>query len=195
MDNLKDQEYWNKRWENRETGWDIGTASPAIVEYMKLYPDRGACILIPGCGNAHEAAALLTLGFTNITLLDIAPYAVSGLQKKFSGLPEIRILCEDFFEHREEYDLIIEQTFFCAISPGRRKEYVLKAASLLHEKGKLIGLLFNRIFETEGPPYGGTAEEYQSLFSESFHINIMEPCTNSIPPRAGTELIIELIRK
>jgi hypothetical protein len=194
-DNLKDQEYWNRRWENRETGWDIGTAAPAIMEYMKHYPNRNAPILIPGCGNAHEAASLLKFGFTNITLLDIAPLAVSGLHIKFSGFPEIRTLCEDFFEHREHYDLIIEQTFFCAIPPGRRKEYVLKAGSLLNENGKLIGLLFNRLFEQDGPPYGGSAEEYQSLFSCCFQIQKMETCTKSIPPRAGTELFIELIKK
>jgi hypothetical protein len=39
------------------------------------------------------------LGFTNLTVLDIAPLAVEKLQHKLQSYPSVRILCEDFFEH------------------------------------------------------------------------------------------------
>lgn len=111
-ENPLDQNYWDERWQKNETGWDIGQASPAIVEYMKQYPNKNANILIPGCGNAYEAEFLIASGFTNITLIDIAPKAVEALKAKFTDKAQVKVLCEDFFQHKGNYDLIIEQTFF-----------------------------------------------------------------------------------
>jgi SAM-dependent methyltransferase len=187
-----DQSYWNTRWEKGETGWDIGYAAPAITQYMMQYTDKSAAILIPGCGNAYEAEWLEKQGFTNITLIDIAPKAAEQLNEKFQYIAAIKVLCEDFFQHKGKYDLLIEQTFFCAIPPIRRKEYVQKAASLLKPNGKIIGVLFDKIFEQPGPPFGGSADEYRSLFDPSFIIHTMDRCYNSIPPRSGSELFIHL---
>ncbi len=198
MDNSEtslDSEYWNSRWENQQTGWDVGYASPAIADYMAVYPDKNAGILIPGCGNAYEAEQLVAAGFTDITLIDIAPKACALLEEKFAEVPTIKILCADFFSHTGHYDVMIEQTFFCAIPTNRRKDYVQQAAALLNKNGRIIGLLFNRMFEHQGPPFGGSAEEYEQIFTPYFDIKTMEPCRNSIPPRAGTELFIDLIKK
>ncbi|WP_113639469.1 methyltransferase domain-containing protein [Nubsella zeaxanthinifaciens] len=192
--NQLDQEFWNKRWENNQTGWDIGMASPAITGYMETYPNKNAAILIPGCGNAHEASWLLQNGFTNITVIDIAPKAVEILKERNANQPEINIILGDFFDHQGQYDLLIEQTFFCAISPSLRPNYVAKAASLLKGGGSIIGLLFSIDFEREGPPFGGQKTAYLSLFEKYFTIKTMEDCYNSIKPRANTELFINLIK-
>ncbi len=190
-----DQVYWNTRWNNRETGWDIGYASPAITEYMDQYPDKNAAILIPGCGNAYEAEHLVANGFTNITLIDIAQKAVDILKAKFAHIPQIKVLCEDFFLHKGSYDLILEQTFFCAIPPSRRNEYAAKTASLLSKKGKIAGVLFDTAFEKQGPPFGGCPCAYKPVFAPYFGIKLMDNCYNSIPPRAGTEVFINLVKK
>lgn len=184
--------YWNQRWLEGQTGWDIGYASPAIVEYMRQYPDKAAAILIPGCGNAYEAKALADMGFTNITLIDIAPALVASLQEQLKAERGIRIICGDFFEHEGLYDLVLEQTFFCALDPQLRSRYAAHMTSLLKPRGKLAGVLFNCEFEKEGPPFGGTEQEYRALFSPFFDIKKMEPCYNSIAPRMGAELFIRL---
>lgn len=67
-ENVLDQNFWNSRWENGETGWDIGAVSSAIPEYFKHIENKEIRILIPGCGNAHEAELLLEESFKNITL-------------------------------------------------------------------------------------------------------------------------------
>ena len=190
-----DKEYWNSQWLNNRTGWDVGNASPAIITYLAQYTNKDAAILIPGCGNAHEAEFLVANGFTNITLIDIAPKAVSLITEKFANLPHVTILCGDFFEHEGKYDLIIEQTFFCAIPPKRRKEYAEKTSSLLNENGKIIGLLFDKVFETQGPPFGGSKAEYKSILERYFAIKTMDKCYNSISPRANSEVFINLIKK
>lgn len=194
FDTSLDQSYWDAQWQTRKIGWDIGNASPVIVEYLNQYPNKNAAILIPGCGNAYEAEFLLENGFTNITLIDIAPKAVEILREKFANKPHAKILCEDFFNHQGNYDLIIEQTFFCANPPSRRKEYAEKTASLLKNKGKIIGVLFDKIFE-KGPPFGGCASEYKPIFKPYFTIKTMEACYNSIAPRANSEVFINLIKK
>lgn len=190
-----DQNFWNTRWKKEETGWDIGYASPAIAEYMAKYPDKNATILIPGCGNAYEAEFLAKEGFTDLTLLDISPKAVENLRQKFVDEPQIKILCEDFFQHEGVYDLIIEQTFFCAIPPNRRDEYAEKTSCLLRKNGKIIGLLFDKKFDHPGPPFGGCPCEYKPIFAPYFNIETMEVCQNSIPPRAGSELFVKLVKK
>ncbi|MFU1856727.1 methyltransferase domain-containing protein [Sphingobacterium sp. NGMCC 1.201703] len=189
------KEYWDSRYKNRETGWDIGYASPALIEYAETVIPKEASILIPGCGNAYEAKALLESGFENITLLDIAPTLVHQVQKNFGEAAQVRVICQDFFEHGEKYDYILEQTFFCALDPSLRKKYSNKIAELLHPNGILAGLLFNREFDSEGPPFGGKKSGYQQLFQKDFHILKMEDCSNSIPQRQGSELFIVLKRK
>lgn len=187
-----DKNFWNSRWEKGETGWDVGYATPAITTYFSKIKDKNLSILIPGCGNAYEAEYLLKHGFNAITILDIAPKAIEMLKEKFRNQPNIRIINENFFNHQEKYDLIVEQTFFCALSPSLRKDYVEKAAQLLHKNGKIVGVLFNIHFEKLGPPFGGDINEYEKLFQPYFEIETMSECYNSIPPRHGSEIFVEL---
>lgn len=189
-----DKAYWNRRWERGETGWNIGYASPAIVEYMAQLTDKNIAVLIPGCGNAYEAEKLVELGFTNITIMDIAPALANKLKQKFSANTAIKVVCDNFFEHNAKYDVIIEQTFFCALLPSLRSQYAVKCAELLNANGKIVGVLFNKAFEQEGPPFGGCKEEYRTYFTPYFTIKKMELCYNSIAPRINTELFFNLIK-
>lgn len=189
------REFWNERWRNEQTGWDIGYPSPPIEEYIRQYGDKNAKVLIPGCGNAYEAEFLLNEGFTDITILDISDWATEVLKERFKNHPEIKVVCEDFFTHQGKYDLIIEQTFFCAIPPEMRNDYVRKSWELLHENGKIIGVLFARVFEKQGPPFGGTAEEYEERFRKHFETVKLEKCYNSIAPRRGNEIFINMKKK
>lgn len=191
-DDPTERSFWEANWQNGTTGWDIGFASPPIVEYMQSFQNKDAAILIPGCGNAYEAVSLVAQGFTNITLIDIAPKAVENLKISFGDHPAVKVYCEDFFQHEGAYDLMIEQTFFCAIPPVMRTAYVIKTAELLKQGGKLAGVLFDRTFEKQGPPFGGFADEYKLLFEPYFEISKMERCYNSIAPRRDKELFIEM---
>jgi SAM-dependent methyltransferase len=185
-----DQTYWDNQYQANTTGWDLGEVSPPIKSYIDTLENKNIRILIPGCGNTYEAEYLLEQGFTNVSVIDIAPTLVENLKTKFKGNPNINILLGDFFEHQGEYDVIIEQTFFCALPPTMRQKYVWKMHQLLAKEGKITGLLFNRTFES-GPPFGGSQEEYTLLFQQAFDFLKMEVCKNSATPRAGSELFIE----
>jgi SAM-dependent methyltransferase len=130
-----------------------------------------------------------------VSLIDIAPELVERLKSKFKSDPNIKIILGDFFSHEGEYDLILEQTFFCALDPGLRKSYVEQMKKLLKKDGKLAGLLFVKEFEKAGPPFGGSKEEYELLFRNDFELEVFDSCYNSFDKRAGTEIFIVLVRK
>lgn len=189
------EEFWNERYLNRETGWDMREPSPPLTEYTDDLKDKNINILIPGCGNAHEARYLHDRGFKRITLVDISSILVESLQKKYRGTG-INIVHSDFFLHKGQYDLILEQTFFCAIFPDLRKNYVEQAHQLLNEGGRIAGVLFNDNFGfVEHPPFRGSREEYRRVFEPFFEIQKLELCYNSIEPRKGNELFFEFIKK
>lgn len=189
-----DQSYWDLQYQSETTGWDLGTISPPIKAYVDQLKDTTISVLIPGCGNTYEAEYLLEKGFTNITVIDIAPTLVEKLKEKFKKTTAIRIIQGDFFEHKGSYDLILEQTFFCALPPQMRQKYVWKMHQLLSKKGKIAGLLFNRSFEVS-PPFGGSKTEYEQLFTEAFHFKILETSYNSVTPRAQSELFFVFEKK
>lgn len=190
MNQFLSGEYWNNRYLQQQTGWDIGNVSTPLKEYIDQLTDKDCSILIPGGGNSYEALYLLEQGFTDITVIDLAPAVTEKLkQQTVTNADKIKIITGDFFDLEGQYDLILEQTFFCAIDPELRKQYVIKMAALLKPYGKLVGVLFNRSFEG-GPPFGGNETEYNHLFSSTFRHIRMEPCYNSIPPRVGSELFI-----
>lgn len=186
-----DQEYWENQYKAKATGWDLGEVSPPIKAYIDSLENKNTAILIPGCGNTYEAEYLLEKGFTNVSVIDIAPTLVENLKQKFANNPNIQIILGDFFEHQGKYDLIIEQTFFCALPPTMRQKYVWKMHQLLADNGILAGLLFNRTFEVS-PPFGGSKQEYEALFKNTFVFLKMEKAENSVTPRADTELFFEL---
>lgn len=151
--------------------------------------NKNTAILIPGCGNAYEMEYLLQQGFTNVTVIDIAPTLTSILKQKHATNKNVKIIQGDFFEHKGRYDIIIEQTFFCALPPTLRQQYVFKMHQLLNENGLLVGLLFNRAFEVN-PPFGGSKAEYELLFKDAFQFIEIDNTNNSIDARANTELFI-----
>ncbi len=186
--------FWDNQYQNNETGWDLGSVSPPLKELIDKLEDKQLSILIPGAGNAYEAEYLIERGFTDVTVIDIAPTVVDSLKRKFTNSKRISIVQGDFFEHIGQYDLILEQTFFCALNPSFRKSYVGKMFSLLKQNGILTGLLFNRTFE-KSPPFGGNKEEYEMLFQPYFDFLIFEPCKNSVAPRVGSELFFSFRKK
>lgn len=195
MDKIKElnADYWSNRYNQDDTGWDIGYVSTPVKEYADQLTNKSLAILIPGCGNSYEAEYLLQHGFTNITLIDISPVLTKKLEEKFNTFnhKQLTIITGNFFDLKGKFDLIIEQTFFCALDPVLRKAYAEKMHELLKPGGKIAGVLFSKVFEG-GPPYGGSKEEYVQLFADKFKIKTMESCYNSIAPRKNSEVFFIL---
>lgn len=186
--NKFDKAYWDHRYKENKTGWNIGYVSPPIEKYIEQLKDKSTSILIPGAGNSFEAELFWNKGFTNTFVLDIAKQPLENLKNRVENFPDEQLLHHDFFDLNKKYDLIIEQTFFCALNPDLRKQYVEKMFQLLKPNGKLTGLLFDFPLTESGPPFGGSVEEYNAIFSKYFKIKTLQRATNSIKERQGKEL-------
>lgn len=193
--NQFNKEFWTARYQNNETGWDLGAPSTPLKEYIDQLKDKNASILIPGAGNAYEAEYLFNKGFTNITVIDISSEPLKNIQKRLPDFPKENLIFGDFFDHNKQYDLILEQTFFCALDPSLREKYVEQMHTLLKPAGKLVGVVFTAPLNTEMPPFAATKEEYLALFSPKFNLKVFDACYNSIKPREGRELFIDLEKK
>ena len=197
MENVNQAEFWQQRYEQDSIGWDMGQVSPPLKAYIDQLPEsaKEQSILVPGAGNAYEVGYLHEQGFTNVTLVDFAPAPIAAFAERYPDFPAKHLICADFFElspEKYQFDWVLEQTFFCAINPSRRDEYVQQMAALLKPNGKLIGLLFDKDFGRNEPPFGGTKAEYQQRFERHFDIEIMETSYNSHPARQGSELFIKM---
>ncbi|SFB70838.1 Thiopurine S-methyltransferase (TPMT) [Flexibacter flexilis DSM 6793] len=192
------RQYWQQRYQCAQTGWDMGEVSPPLKAYFDSITQKDIRILIPGCGNGYEADYLLSQGFTNVTMLDIAPEPIARLTQTLAPYvgKELQLIEGDFFELNQTFDLIVEQTFFCALPPVLREKYAQKMPQLLaNEDSRLVGVMFNDSLNTTEPPFGGFADEYRSLLGEYMNIYKMELCANSHTARQGRELFVEIGKK
>ncbi len=183
------QEYWENRYNENRLGWDIGEVSRPLKEYIDQIDNKDLKILVPGAGNGYEVTYLWESGFKNVYVIDLARQPLERIKEVAADFPEGQLIQGDFFEMKEaDFDLILEQTFFCALDPELRRQYVHKMHDLLKEDGRLSGLFFDFPLTENGPPFGGSLEEYQELFKDHFNIKTLERAYNSIPPRQGNEL-------
>lgn len=189
-----DKNYWENRYHANEIGWDVGTITTPLKEYIDQIKDKNLKILIPGGGNSYEFEYLIQNNFTNVFVLDIVEAPLLNIKERTSCGNE-QLILDDFFNHNQSYDLILEQTFFCALHPDLREKYAAKMHQLLNVNGKLAGLFFDFPLTEDGPPFGGSTDEYTKLFKENFEIKTMQRAHNSIKPRAGRELFVILQKK
>jgi SAM-dependent methyltransferase len=126
--------------------------------------------------------------------LDVVKKAVEEATRLagMEGLKNVRFEQADFLHPparlRGPYDLIFENTFFCAIDPDHRDRYVESAAGLLKPGGFLLGVFYTIRPET-GPPFGATRDELIDRFGHRFK-RVLDRVPRSIPRREGKELLM-----
>jgi cyclopropane fatty-acyl-phospholipid synthase-like methyltransferase len=193
------QKDWQRHYDEGDLGWDLGQVAPPFIKLFESKTILPGKTLIPGCGRGHEVIYLAENGF-EVTAVDYSPGAVNHLK---STVQERNLKCEvlnmDFFgidsAHNGVYDLLIEQTFFCAISPEQRSSYVSTVARALKKGGMLAGLFYNTGEEEGGPPFNTTREDIKKYFSDSFEIRQLSKAEDSAEQRKNKEWLAILIKK
>ncbi len=210
----RDANYWEQRFGSGDTPWELCAPSKVLFEalasvYMGEKPLQGVRVLLPGCGTGSDALELAKHG-ANVLAVDWSTYACSKLRDRLASLPsdgevgKVTVLRGDFFKvSPRPVDLVCEHTFFCAISPAARPEYVSTVASWLKPGGYLIGNFFvlsdtearalpdlSLTKEGRGPPFATTVGELHSLFSNHFAIISLRPgSTGEANRRPGMEWV------
>ncbi|NJN14320.1 MAG: SAM-dependent methyltransferase [Planctomycetes bacterium] len=182
MNEVSNAEYWKRRWNDGETGWDLGGPCPVFRELLDSprAPPKGR-VALPGCGAGHDLRLFLEHG-----------YEARGFDFAFApqGLP-VDLL--DVFElgtrFPRHFDLIVEYTCYCAIDPARREEYIASLRSALAPGGHLLALLFpvGGEGDGEGPPYAVREEEITTVLGKGMELLWVETPKSSVEPRLGRE--------
>ena len=84
------ESYWDDRYKNNNTGWDLGMVSPPLKSYFDQLEDKELRILIPGGGNSYEAEYLFSKGFPNIYVVDLSRTVLERFQERVP-VPRIHI--------------------------------------------------------------------------------------------------------
>ena len=108
--------YWEDRYQNQQTGWDIGSVSTPLKAYIDQIDNKNIKILIPGAGYGHEVRYLAQQGFKNVDVIDLSVSALTQLKKALPDTTAYQLIEGDFFEHQASYDLILEQTLCMYLS-------------------------------------------------------------------------------
>lgn len=192
---ILNESYWDNRYKSNDIGWDLGEISMPLKTYIDQLTDTSIRILIPGGGNSYEAEYLFNKGFKNVCVVDLSETALNNIKHRLPKFPQDQLIHSNFFDLDCQFDLILEQTFFCALDPLLRSKYITQMHRLLTNNGKLCGLLFNTELNHDRPPFGGSRLEYLALFEPHFEVLKMESSYNSHESRHGRELFFILKKK
>jgi methyl halide transferase len=119
---------WDTLWQNSETPWDRGLASPALVELLVdkhfplVSPGKAGKALVPGCGRGYDVALLAELTAEDQKIeksigLDVSPKALEEARKIHQNADgHMEFVLGDFFSETEEwamdgpYDVVYDYT-------------------------------------------------------------------------------------
>ena len=162
---------WQRHYDENDLGWDLGQVAPPFINLLEEV--------------SRENPNIKT---------DVVDATIKSEVENFCS----KIENVDFFDlnatHDCIYDLLIEQAFFCAISPNQRDLYVATVARVLRSGGMLAGLFYNTAQEG-GPPFNTTKEDIIKHFSELFEIRNLAQAKNSAEQRKDKELLAILVKK
>lgn len=194
MSDKNNSSFWEKRYQSKDIGWDLGRVTPVFEELSNDLPLGRLCVI--GCGNGYDALMFAEKGF-EVTAIDFAQEPIDFLQKNCAKRKlKINIIKKDIFQLEEKYnhhfDYVIEQTCFCAINPLDRISYTDVVQNILKKGGILIGLWFplEKPLTEGGPPFGVKLSDVKSIFSKNWKIIREEVHPLSIKSRKDYEKLI-----
>ena len=182
------RDYWEQRYQTRETSWEKGAPSPGLVDFLAAHPklSRGT-VCVPGCGTGNDVRAFAAAGFRAIGF-DIAPSAIRlSCEKTAAAGVTAKFHLADFLrdEPPQKFDWVFEHTLFCAIQPRERDEYVRAVRHWLKPNGYYLAVNYLEC-EPKGPPWPTSRAEQMDRFLPEFDL-LADWTPRSYPNRAGKE--------
>lgn len=167
------QEFWNERFATGNIPWDRGEANPQLLAWLAdgtLRP--GERIVVPGCGQGWEVAALAKAGL-EVTGIDFAPQALALCRRLLERDATQATLVDADVLHWQPpapVDVVFEQTCLCALYPDYWTRYATQLHQWLKPGGKLFALFLQALRASasegfiEGPPYHCDINAMRALF-------------------------------
>jgi SAM-dependent methyltransferase len=223
-DKVSSPDYWEARFASGDTPWELSRPSTVLFEALEALRQeigsfKGLRALSPGCGSGADALELVARGL-DVLAVDWSSLATAKLKERYREISgakagvrgRLDVFKGDFFKlplecgFSQSFDLVCEHTFFCAIDPARRGEYVEVLAELLKSGGYLVGNFFVVASEVElsaileakksklelfNPPFVILREELLKLLtSKYFELTELRPAkVGEAERRVGIEWI------
>ncbi len=193
-----DSLFWSEVYEKHQDGWELGQAHPVLATRDWTRFSEVKRVLVPGAGRGSDAAFLArVLPRARVTALDFAPQARLDALAKFNEPLSFDYECQDVFEYLRtqdsaSFDLVFEHTFFCAIDPLRRAEYVRELSRVLKPGGCWLGIFF-LLEHSGGPPFATTQWELREHTRGRFEVFAWERISHSPSGRTHKELWSEFV--
>ncbi len=185
-------DFWREKYASDHTPWDLGGVSDPVQQLADTRFPPGGAVLIPGCGRGHEAIHLGQRG-CRVTAVDFAEAPISHLRAEAQTCKiELELVLDDVFawarQTDKRFDVLLEQTFLCAIEPALHAEYERMARRLLKPGGLLAGV-FMEVEGDGGPPYNCPPDLVKTLFgAEHWQLDWLETVPLN-PLRPGPEYV------
>jgi len=186
-------QYWDDRYQQNATGWELGTPTPAFVDYFTSLKNNVGSLLVLGSGSGHDAIWFAQRGY-QVTGIDFSSEALQRSSSlAHSAGVSLKFFHRDIFDlspdQHGQFDVIVEYVTFCAINPSRRAEFARVVSSLLRPGGKCVGLFFPLDNRVGGPPFAVNLDEIQKLFGNYFELQSSTEPVHSVSPRKGKEML------
>ena len=198
-----DRDFWQQRFELRQTPWDRGAPGPQIERWAAdgtLSP--GLRIAVPGSGSGHDVLALAQAG-CEVTAIDYAQAAIELTRERLlqSGAQACLVQADVLaWQPDVPLDAVYEQTCWCALHPDHWSGYARQLQRWLRPGGTLLlmamqcrrdGAAEGRI---EGPPYHMDIHAVRALLPVSAWSWTAPPYPAVAHPAGWRELAIVLRR-
>lgn len=152
-----------------------------------------------GAGKGFDAIYAAKAGYM-VTALDFSAEAINsarllsakeGVNIEFSG--------DDFLldppSHHRKYDLIYEYVTFCSLDPANLERAIKIIPGFLKPGGRLVSVLFPVDGREGGPPFAIDLSTFYNIAKNTMKLVYFSRNIESVKPRKGREVLLELVRK
>lgn len=197
-------DFWQARFETRQTGWDRGGPSPQLLAWLGSGALQPCRIAVPGCGSGWEVAELAARGF-DVVGIDYTAAAVARTRARCSerGVTA-QVVQADVLAYQPPtpFDAIYEQTCLCALHPEHWGAYAGQLRAWLRPGGVLWALFMQMVRPgateeglIQGPPYHCDINGMRALLPEAAWDWPRPPYGKVAHPNLSHELAVRLVRR
>lgn len=199
------REFWKERFATGTIPWDRGEPNPQLAQWLAdgtLAP--GARVIVPGCGQGWEVAALAAAGM-GVTGIDFAVGALALCRQILERKNLSAQLVDADVLHwlpDAPVDAVFEQTCLCALYPDFWTRYAEQLHAWLKPGGKLLALFMQVPAKPdtppgaiEGPPYHCDVHAMRAIFPATLWEWPKPPYPTVKSPVGQMELAVTLVRK